>query len=63
MFYRNVRNFRKMQGLTQCKFAEQLDVCRTTVSAWENKYSEPDLETLKKIKKVLNVSYEDLLDD
>lgn len=63
MFASNVKNFRKMQGFTQLKLAKLLDVSRTTVSAWENKVSEPDLDTLIRIKKLFGVSYEDLLED
>ncbi len=62
-FSRNIRTLRKIQNITQQKLSEQIGVSRTTVSAWENKVSEPDLTTLTKIRDYLGTTYEDLLDD
>lgn len=41
--------------------AEQLDVSTTTVSRWSSNDSQPDIQTLNKIAKVLNVNLKDLL--
>lgn len=62
-FAKNLKTLRKIQGITQQKFSERIGVSRTTVSAWENRVSEPDFSTLSKIRDILGVSYEDLLDD
>lgn len=41
--------------------AEQLGVSTTTTSRWCSNASQPDLQTLNKIAKVLNVDVKDLL--
>ena len=43
--------------------AEQLGVSTTTTSRWCSNASQPDLQTLNKIAKVLNVNVKDLLAD
>lgn len=43
--------------------AEQLGVSTTTASRWCSNASQPDLQTLNKIAKVLNVNIKDLLTD
>ena len=43
--------------------AEQLGVSTTTTSRWCSNASQPDLQTLNKIAKVLNVNGKDLLAD
>lgn len=43
--------------------AEQLGVSTTTTSRWYSNASQPDLQTLNKIAKVLNVNMKDLLTD
>lgn len=43
--------------------AEQLGVSATTTSRWCSNASQPDLQTLNKIAKVLNVNMKDLLTD
>ena len=43
--------------------AEQLGVSTTTISRWCSNASQPDLQTLNKIAKVLNVNMKDLLAD
>ena len=43
--------------------AEQLGVSTTTTSRWCSNASQPDLQTLNKIAKVLNVNMKDLLAD
>lgn len=63
MFSENIKRFRKMQGFTQKNLADMLKVCRSTVSAWENAVSEPDIKTIIKIKKIFDITYEDLLED
>ena len=42
---------------------EQLGVSTTTTSRWCSNASQPDLQTLNKIAKVLNVNVKDLLAD
>lgn len=62
MFKENLRNLRKIKGLSQQELAEKLNVSFKTISHWELGYSEPSLFLLVKLKEVLNASYEELLD-
>lgn len=43
--------------------AEQLGVSTTTISRWCSNASQPDLHTLNKMAKVLNVNIKDLIID
>ena len=63
MFSFNLKNIRKIQNISQIDLAIKLNVSPKTVSHWELGYSEPSLQMLVKIKKVFNVSYEELLED
>lgn len=62
MFAENFRKFRKQNCYTQKDMAIMLNVCRSTVSAWENYVSEPDIKTIIKIKHIFNVTYDELLE-
>ncbi len=62
-FGKNLKTNRELVGLTQKDLAKMLDVSFKTVSHWEAGYSEPSLALLAKLKEVLKVSYEDLLDE
>lgn len=62
-FSKNIKTLRKIQNITQQKLSEKIGVSRTTISAWENRISEPDLTTLTKIRDCLGTSYDELLDD
>lgn len=48
-------------GQTSKWLAEQLGKDKTTISKWCTNASQPDLETLVKIAKLLNVSLTDLV--
>lgn len=58
----NIKNIRKVANLSQAKFGSALGFSARTVSDWESGNTEPDITTIKKISKVFNVSYEDILD-
>ena len=62
MFKDNLKNLRKLKGLSQQQLSEKLNVSFKTISHWELGYSEPSLLMLSKLKEVLNASYEELLD-
>lgn len=62
MFGDNLRELRKEKGLTQLQLAQIIGVGRSTLTSWETNIYQPDLEMLKTIKKVLQVTYEELLD-
>ena len=44
----NLRFLRKQKNITQTELAEQLDVQRTMISAYEDGRSEPKLATLRR---------------
>lgn len=53
---------RKQRGITQNELADQLDVQRTMISAYEDGRSEPKLSTLQKIAELLDVGMEELIE-
>jgi transcriptional regulator with XRE-family HTH domain len=57
----NLRFLRKQKGITQNDLADQLDVQRTMISAYEDGRSEPKLATLQKICDLLEVGMEELI--
>ncbi len=58
-----LKEARKNAGLTQTELAEKLCVSRQAVTKWETGAGIPDVENLKMLAKVLNVSIDFLLDD
>lgn len=62
-FGEKVREARKMQGLSQEELAKKLCVSRPAVTKWENGGGMPDIENLKMISKLLDVSLDYLLAD
>lgn len=57
----NLRFLRKHKGITQQDLADQLDVQRTMISAYEDGRSEPKLATLQKICELLEVGMDELI--
>lgn len=60
---RNMVFFRKLAGLTQQQVAEQLNLNRSTYTKYETGMSEPGIEMLKNIARVLDVNVAMLLAD
>ena len=58
----NIAKYRKLNNLTQEKFADELNVSRQTVYKWEASLRKPKLDKLKKIIEILKITYEDLLE-
>lgn len=58
-----IKEARKNHGLSQEQFAEKLCVSRSAVAKWETDKGTPDIENLKAISSLLNVSIDYLLDD
>ena len=58
-----LRELRLKNNLTQKDLAKLLNVSNKTVSHWESGYTEPPIYIIVSIKKIFNVSYEDLLED
>lgn len=57
----NIKRLRKERGISQAQLATLLGVVPGTISNYENGISEPDLKTIEKIIKILDVSAQDLL--
>ena len=55
------RKIRK-KGLSQEAVAKELGISRQAVSKWETDLAQPDLDNLKKICEILDISADELLD-
>lgn len=62
-FNEKITILRKKKGWSQEDFASQLNVSRQSVFKWEAGENTPDIEKIKKIAKLFNVSFDLLLDD
>ncbi len=54
---------RKKAGLSQEELANRLDVSRQTVYKWESDLATPEIEKIKNIAKMFDVSFDYLMDD
>lgn len=58
-----LKQLRMQQGFEkQLDFAEALNVKQSTLSMWETGNSKPDIDMVKKIATVLNVSVSEVLE-
>lgn len=60
-FNENLKAAREALGLSQKEVAERVGVANSTYSLYENGKREPNVQTIKKIANVLNVSADRLL--
>lgn len=60
-FSEKLQKLRKQKDLTQEQLAEQLFVSRTAISKWESGKGYPNIESLKSISKLFEVSIDQLL--
>ena len=51
---------RKKKNLSQDALAKKIHVSRQTISNWENDINNPDLETIEKLCKVLDLDFLEL---
>lgn len=58
-----IKNLRNNIGLTQEQLASKLNVSRQAITKWESDKGMPDIENLKALSKLLNVSIDYLVDD
>ena len=58
-----IKEARKQCGLSQEQLAEKMAVSRSAVAKWEANNGLPDVENLKALAQLLNVSIDYLLDD
>src|SRR5699024_3598580 len=62
-FGEKFKRARKEAGLTQEQLAERINVSRSAVAKWETDKGMPDINNLKAISKLVDVSVDYLLDD
>ena len=62
-FGEKLKEARKESGLSQEQLAEKMSVSRSAIAKWETDKGMPDVNNLKVIAQLLNVSVDDLLDD
>jgi len=62
-FGEKLKEARKKAGLTQVQLAEKMNVSRSAVAKWENSNGMPDIENMKLLAQLLNVSIDYLLKD
>ena len=60
-FYQNLKLAREQKGLSQKDVAEKIGVAKSTYSLYESGNREPNVQTIKKIANVLDVSADELL--
>lgn len=60
---KKITNLRKKEKITQEKFAELIGVTRQTISNWESNITKPDINQIKEISKIFNISIDELLDN
>lgn len=57
----NIKKYRELRQLTQDELGELLEVSGKTISSWEKGRSEPKIDMIEKISKVLNCTNSQLL--
>lgn len=62
-FGEKIKTARKEAGLSQEQFAEKMSVSRSAIAKWENDKGMPDVNNLKAMAQLLDVSLDYLLDD
>lgn len=61
-FGENLKRERILCGLNQAQFAQQIGTTQQRVSEWERNKVEPTLYNIIAIIRVLNITFEDLID-
>ena len=56
-----ISSIRREKGFTQKELAEQLSVTDKAVSKWERDVALPDINTLPKLAKILDITIEELI--
>ena len=61
-FGENIKKYRLMKKLSQQKLGEMLGFSARTVSDWECNNTEPNIETIKKLIQILDITVDELFD-
>ena len=62
-FGEKLKEARKEAGLSQEQFAEKMSVSRSAIAKWESDKGMPDVNNLKAIAQLLNISLDYLVDE
>lgn len=62
-FSQKLMELRKGKGMSQGELADKLNVTRQTVSKWELDQTVPDMNKLKEISKLFDISLDELVND
>ena len=57
----NIKQARKAVGMSQDELAEHIGANRVTISKYENGLTEPNIDMLRKLSVIFNVSIDDLI--
>lgn len=58
-----IKNLRKEGNLSQEQLAEKLNISRQAISKWESGKAYPDIENLKMLKSIFNITIDELVSD
>ncbi|MBQ3502114.1 MAG: helix-turn-helix transcriptional regulator [Clostridia bacterium] len=61
-FGENIKKYRLLKNLSQKQLGEKVGFSARSVSDWECNNTEPNIETIKKLIKVLDISLDELFD-
>lgn len=61
-FGENIKRYRILKKLSQQKLGESLGFSARTISDWECNNTEPNVYTIKKLVKVLDITLDELFD-
>lgn len=61
IFCENIKIARKSSGLTQKQVAQKLSVVESCYANWEQGRTEPNIENLRKLSKLFDISLDELL--
>lgn len=62
-FAENLKSLRLAKMISQCQLANMLGVDQRTVSAWEHRVAEPNLETIAKLCDIFDETFDSLISD
>ena len=62
-FGEKLKKLRNEKGLTQDELAERIFVTRTAISKWENDKGYPNIDSLKQLSNLFEVSIDELISD
>ena len=61
IFCKNLKDVRKLSNFTQKQVAERLGVVESCYANWEQGRAEPNIDMLRKLGEIFNVSIDELL--